>query len=220
MIKKIVNKSLLVVFGIVLGFGITVSAYNFYAEGVSFTPSDESWKVDNIEDAINDLHDTSSLKITDLEKQLELKNTTETTLTTKVSSLNSKVSTLNSDITSLTTKKSSLENELSSLTDATVNISFNSSFEVQTFKFGFKPGYIACITKYNSSAGGGKLISIYNKDYSTANVIRAIDQTGDASDMVEPTKYSDYYTINSDGFSWNITSSGVNGSMVYCTISK
>lgn len=220
MLKKIVNRSLLVVFGIVLGFGITVSAYNFYSKDVSFTPINESWAVDNVEDAINDLHDTSSSKITDLEKQLESKNTTATTLATKVSTLNSEVSTLNTDVSNLNAKKTSLQNELSSLTDATVNISFNSSLETQTFKIGFKPNYIACVTKYNASAGGGSIISIYNKDYSTANVIRAIDQTGDASDMVEPTKYSDYYTINSDGFSWNITSSGVNGSMVYCTISK
>ena len=215
-----VNKILILVIGMIIGTSITLYAYSYHAKDVDFTPINEKWEVNNIEDAINDLYDKSSVKITDLEKQLESKNTTETTLTIKVSSLNSKVSTLNSDITSLTTKKANLENELSSLTDATVNISFNSSLEVQTFKFGFKPGYIACITKYNSSAGGGKLISIYNKDYSTANVIRAIDQTGETSGMVEPTKYSDYYTINSDGFSWNITSSGVNGSMVYCTVSK
>jgi len=220
MLKKIINRSLLVVFGIILGFGITVSAYNFYSKDVSFTPINESWAVDNVEDAINDLHDTSSLKITDLEKQLESKNTTVTTLATKVSTLNSKVSTLNTDVSNLNAKKTSLQNELSSLTDATVNISFNSSLETQTFKIGFKPNYIACITNFNSTAGGGKVLSIYNKDYSTTNVIRAIDETGKESGVVEPKSYTAYYTLNSDGFTWNITSSGMSGSKVYCTASK
>jgi len=48
------------VLGMALVSGITVVALS--SKGVSFTPEDSNWKVDNVEDAINSLYNSSSEK--------------------------------------------------------------------------------------------------------------------------------------------------------------
>lgn len=220
MIKNNYKKVFIFIIGIALGTSVTVGAYSYYAKDISFTPANESWKVDNVEDALNDLHNTSSNEVSDLEKQISTKDTTITTLNTKVSSLNDTKSSLNSEYSTLTSKKTGLQNQLSNLTVAGRNLSFTSTLEIQTFDLGFTPGYISCITKYNSAAGGGGIMAIYNKDYNEDYVIRAINQSNDSDDTVNNVVTETYYTINSDGFSWNINSNAVNGSMVYCTVAK
>ena len=54
--KKICKRVLLITLGIILGTSVTVCAYNYSAKDISFTPTNENWEVNNIEDAINDLY--------------------------------------------------------------------------------------------------------------------------------------------------------------------
>ncbi len=50
--KKIL---LAVVITFIITLTITVSAYSYLAKDIKYTPKDKNWKVDNIEDALNDL---------------------------------------------------------------------------------------------------------------------------------------------------------------------
>lgn len=55
--KNNIGKIIIFVLGVISGTCISVyAAYNYYAKDISFTPKNESWQVDNIEDAINDLY--------------------------------------------------------------------------------------------------------------------------------------------------------------------
>lgn len=59
--KRIIKNNLRVVIAIIITAIVCISttayaAYNHYAKDISFTPSNESWKVENVEDAINDLY--------------------------------------------------------------------------------------------------------------------------------------------------------------------
>ena len=59
--KRIIKNNLRVVIAIIITAIVCISttayaAYNYYAKDISFTPSNESWKVENVEDAINDLY--------------------------------------------------------------------------------------------------------------------------------------------------------------------
>ena len=53
---KKVNKILILVIGIIIGTSITVCAYSYHAKDIEFTPTNESWEVDNVGDALNDLN--------------------------------------------------------------------------------------------------------------------------------------------------------------------
>ena len=56
-----------IIIGIILGgilFGSGVYAASYYAKDVTYTPTDESWEVSNVEDALNDLYNSSKGKST------------------------------------------------------------------------------------------------------------------------------------------------------------
>ena len=48
--------------GIIIGTSITVYAYNYQAKDIGFKPTNEAWKVDNVEDAINQLYNNTNNK--------------------------------------------------------------------------------------------------------------------------------------------------------------
>ena len=50
----------------VLLVSVGVVAYKAVAKEVSFTPINENWQVDNVEDAVNDLYDKTSMKTGEL----------------------------------------------------------------------------------------------------------------------------------------------------------
>lgn len=58
--RKIVKDNIKVIIGIIIGFfcsSITVyAAYQYMAKEVSYSPMDSAWKVDSVEDALNELY--------------------------------------------------------------------------------------------------------------------------------------------------------------------
>lgn len=120
--------------------------------------------------------------------------------------------------TSYLEEAASLQAQLDSLSVVTKTLTFTTSTTAQTINLGFKPDSIYCISKYNSNGGNGMILAAYNKSYDASNVVRAIEQTSGKS--IGKVALSSYYTINNNGFSWNVASTGTNGSTVYCTASK
>lgn len=61
--KNNIGKIIIFVLGVISGTCISVyAAYNYYAKDISFTPKNENWQVDNIEDAINDLYSSQNME--------------------------------------------------------------------------------------------------------------------------------------------------------------
>lgn len=210
------NNFFLIVLGLIIGTCMTVYALN--SENVGFISKDEAWKVKDIKSALNDLYTESVTTIPNLQENIKTKDSSITSLNTQISTINNKVTTLNKQKTDLTTETKELEGYLSNISTDVEILKFTSSTSKQTFDVGFEPSYIACNTKYNASNGNGDIIAIYNKDYSETNVARGM--AGKGGITIADTTISSYYTINSNGFTWNIASTGVNGSTVYCIVSK
>ena len=101
----------MLVIGLLLGTSITVYAYNYYAKDISFEPSDESWEVDNVGSAINDLYTNQNETIVDYEKTITSQNTKISNYESTITQKDSTISNLNSQITSL-------KNELSTFTSS------------------------------------------------------------------------------------------------------
>jgi len=210
------NNFFLIILGLIIGTCITVYAVN--SENVGFISKDEAWKVKDIKSALNELYTESITTIPNLQENIKAKDSSITSLNTQISTLNNKVTTLNKQKTNLTAETKELEGYLSNISTDVEILKFTSSTSKQTFDVGFEPSYIACNTKYNASNGSGDMIGIYNKDYSETYVARGIKTK--AGVTIANTAISSYYTINSNGFTWNIASTSVNGSTVYCIVSR
>lgn len=209
------NNIFIMMLGIIIGTTMTVCALNFSATDIEFIPEDESWKINDLNSALNGLYTDSKTTIPELEKSIETKDTSITSLNNQISSLNSQINNLNNQISTLNDETSNLEDKLSSISTDVKTLSFTSSTSTQTFDLGFQPSYISCNTKYNTSAGGGGILAIYNKDYSETYAVRGIKQSSGVISIGD-VAYGSYYTINSNGFTWNISSNTVSGSTVYC----
>ena len=61
-IKNNIKVIIAVIITAIICVSTTVYAYGQYAKDISFTPSTESWQVDNVEDAINDLYKMKNIK--------------------------------------------------------------------------------------------------------------------------------------------------------------
>lgn len=207
-------------FLIVLGFiiGTCITAYALNSENVGFISKDETWKVKNVKNALDDLYNETVTIIPNLQESISTKDNSINSLNAQVSILNNKVTTLNNQKTNLTDETNGLEGYLANISTDVEILTFTSSTSKQTFDLGFEPSYIACNTKYNASNGNGDMIAIYNKDYSETYVARGIKTKTGIN--IGDTTVSYYYTINSNGFTWNIASTGVSGSTVYCIASK
>ena len=210
------NNFFLIVIGIIVGMSVTVYAVN--SENVGFISKDETWEVKNVKYALDDLYNETVTTIPNLQESISTKNSSINSLNTQVSTLNNKVAILNNQKANLTAETNKLEGYLANISTDVEILTFTSSTSKQTFDLGFEPSYIACNTKYNASNGNGDMIAIYNKDYSETYVPRGIKTK--AGINIGDTTVSSYYTINSNGFTWNISSTSVNGSTVYCIASK
>lgn len=69
--------------GILIGTSVTVYAYNYQAKDIIFTPTDKSWEVDNVEEALDEIYKKSkyeeytgsiTIKPSDLKQTLSTKD--------------------------------------------------------------------------------------------------------------------------------------------------
>lgn len=64
--EKIINKNIIIgfVIGIIVMSGVgVVAATMYYSNQISYTPTDTSWNVDNVETALNELYDEINNKV-------------------------------------------------------------------------------------------------------------------------------------------------------------
>ena len=132
-----------------------------------------------------------------------------TTATTVVTGLNNQIS-------NLQTANINLQSQLDSLTPG-ASFSFTSSTSSKRFNLGFRPKYISCFANFNNIEYE---TIIYSYDYDPSHAYKLNTSTTD-----NPLLYanavrtlSTFFTINDDGFSWNITN--WNGVVIYCAASK
>jgi len=113
---KIKNSFKKYAFSFVLGaviFG-SITAYATYkinSSDVGFTPANESWKVDNVGSAINDLYTNQNETIVDYEKTITSQNT-------KISTYEKTITQKDSTITNLNTQITSLKNEVANFSSS------------------------------------------------------------------------------------------------------
>ena len=113
------------VLGAIIFGGIgTVVAATILAKDVTYPPKDTSWKVSNVEDAIDSLYTKANTTISGLNSQITTLKTSNTNLSNQV--------------TSLTGEVANLQSQLNSLTTASTSFHFTSSTTTQTFNLGFK----------------------------------------------------------------------------------
>ena len=145
----------------------------------------------------------SSWKVNSVKDAIDsIKTTNDTT----ISNLQSSNQSMQDEITSLNNELTTLQSFSKSK-----SLSFKSSTQTQTFNLGFRPNYIYCFGIVNSK----HVIIIYNKDVYD-NVI-GINNAG-MNNAYFP--LSSWYTINDNGFSWNITGNDWNNVTVNCTASS
>lgn len=110
---KIFKNSLFTfVLGAIIFGSITAYAtYKISSSDISFIPTNESWKVDNVGSAINDLYTKQNETIVDYKNTISSQNTKISNYENTITQKDSTISNLNSQITSL-------KNELSTFTSS------------------------------------------------------------------------------------------------------
>jgi len=100
---KIFKNSLFAfILGAVIFGSITAYAtYKISSSDISFIPTNESWKVDNVGSAINDLYTNQNETIVNYEKTITSQNTKISNYESTINQKDSTISNLNSQITSL-----------------------------------------------------------------------------------------------------------------------
>ena len=121
----------------------------------------------------------------------------------------------NQQIANLTAERDNLQSQLNSITPDKSSFSFVSTTTPKTFDLGFKPKYISCFALLSSSNSYNAII--YNQDYSSNYVYKWDAITQQTTDAIQR-DLSVFYTINNNGFTWNITN--WNGERLYCTAAK
>lgn len=69
--KKFMKRNIKVIVAVIIttlivGTGTVYATYSYLASNISFTPTDSSWEVTNVEDALNDLYDLNTVDLTKL----------------------------------------------------------------------------------------------------------------------------------------------------------
>ena len=133
-------------------------------------------------------------------------------------------SNINTTVASLNREKNELQNQLNSLETKTSSFNFVSGGTTKTFNLGFRPKYISCTGLIDN----GKIYVdiIYNKDYNANKVVRMTSMYNNGNGGCHTTSdatpdVSRFFTINDNGFTWNIANHEVwNNSTIYCVASK
>ncbi len=160
-------------------------------------------------------------KETNVESALD---TLYTTQNTTVANLTSANSTLTSTNETLTQEKAELQSQLSAISTAARTFTITTASTPQTVTLGFKPDYIACIA---DQINNGIVDIVYNKDFNSTKVIRIGSTTvnnnvtsGGHTRDVAFSDLSNWFTLNDNGVTWNITNSYWVGKTIYCFASK
>ncbi|MBE6161425.1 MAG: hypothetical protein E7158_04320 [Firmicutes bacterium] len=204
--KKILKSR---IFAFILG-ALIFSSISVYAAH-KYAASDITYKNTTLDQALNTLYTTQNTTVSNLQSHVSNLTSVNETLTNEKAALQSQINTKDATI-------SSLQSQLNSLTTAASNFHFTSSTSVQTFNLGFKPKYINCFSNFKNIEYES---IIYNYDYDSSHVYKV--NTADSytyTYSMAIREIAPFFTINNNGFSWNINSSEWNGVVVYCTASK